>query len=71
VAVEWTQADIDALKAAIANGVLLVTYNGPPYRQVQYQSLSEMRKLLASMNRQVSGAPNVRLATTSRGFRNG
>lgn len=67
--IEWTQADIDRLKEAVARGVSSVTYDGPPRRTVQYQSLSEMRRLLASMNRQVQGAPRNRKAQFRKGFR--
>ena len=51
----WTQADIDTLKAAIAKGVLSVSYAGPPARSITYQSLAEMRSLLADMVRSVNG----------------
>ncbi len=46
----WTQADADALSAAVATGVTRVHYSGPPERDVQYASLEAMRALLASMN---------------------
>jgi hypothetical protein len=52
----WTQLDIDALKKAIGSGVLRVRYSGPPEREITYQSLAEMRKLLAEMVADVSGA---------------
>jgi hypothetical protein len=68
----WTQADIDTLKAAIAGGVLSVTYNGPPSRTVTYQSLAEMRKLLGEMVADVQGAAGTRkafrLAQTRKGL---
>lgn len=64
----WTQADIDTLKAAIASGVLSVSYAGPPARSIMYQSLGQMRDLLASMERSVSSTPSYRLATTSKGL---
>jgi hypothetical protein len=69
MAVTWTQDDIDTLKAAIASGVLTVSYAGPPARTITYQNLAEMRELLADMNRQVSEAPTRRLAQFSKGFR--
>jgi hypothetical protein len=47
VTVNWTQNDVDQLKAAIASGTLKVEYSGPPARAVTYQSLDEMRKTLA------------------------
>jgi hypothetical protein len=67
----WIQADIDTLKAALKSGVLSVTYSGPPSRSVTYQSLSEMRKLLAEMVADVAqqaGRASYRLAKTSKGF---
>lgn len=68
----WVQADINNLKAAIATGVLSVKYSGPPERTVVYQSLSEMRKLLAEMVAEVTGAAGTRQsyrkAATSKGF---
>lgn len=45
----WTQTDVDNLKAAVAQGILTVRYDGPPGRTVTYQSLGAMRDLLASM----------------------
>lgn len=66
--VTWTQADIDALQAAIASGVLTVSYDGPPRRQITYKSTSEMVQVLALMNRQVSATPSHRHAKFSRGF---
>jgi len=63
----WTQADIDTLKAAVASGVLEVSYAGPPERRVRYQDLAQMRSLLASMVAQVTGAPRVRYASHSKG----
>lgn len=67
----WTQTDIDTLKAAVASGVLQVRYDGPPARMVQYQSLGEMRKLLASMVADVAaaaGGTSYVLASTRKGF---
>jgi hypothetical protein len=68
----WTQEDVDTLKAAIASGVLTVAYDGPPRRLITYQSLAEMRSLLAEMIADVAGAAGtrktVRLATSRKGF---
>lgn len=67
----WTEADMAPLRAAIASGVLTVVYDGPPRRQITYQSLGEMRALLASMERDIAraaGRPTVRFASTSKGF---
>jgi hypothetical protein len=52
----WTEADILALRTAIASGVLSVSYSGPPARQVTYQSLDAMRALLAEMRQEVAAA---------------
>lgn len=68
----WTEDDVTALKTAIASGVLSVEYSGPPARRVTYQSLSEMRKLLAEMRGEVASAAGTRrtfrLAKTRKGF---
>lgn len=69
MAVEWTQADIDTLRTAVASGVLTVKYAGPPQRELTYQSLADMRSLLAEMNRQVTSAPTYRLVAHTKGFR--
>lgn len=65
----WTQAEIDALKSAIATGLLQVSYSGPPARTVTYKSTDEQLKALALMEREVSGssAQGFRLAATSKG----
>lgn len=65
----WTQAEIDTLKAAIASGVLTVTYAGPPQRSVTYQSLTQMRALLAEMRRDVGDYRRYRRVAHSKGFR--
>lgn len=67
----WSQADIDELKAAIKKGVLSVSYSGPPSRSITYQSLTEMRKLLAEMVADVAqqdGRAPYRLVKTTKGF---
>jgi hypothetical protein len=71
VATTWTQADIDTLRAAIASGVMSVSYAGPPQRSVTYQSLDAMRAVLAEMIRDVSGATSYRRVQFLRGFRDG
>lgn len=48
----WTQADIDALKAAMAKGASKVRIGD---EEVQFRSLSEMRAQLADMERAVAG----------------
>lgn len=64
----WNQNDIDSLKAAVASGILTVRYDGPPGRTITYQSLGEMRSLLAEMQRSVTKAPNYRLVQMKKGF---
>ena len=68
----WTSADVTALETAVKTGVLTVSYDGPPKRTITYQSLSEMRALLAEMRADVANAAgtrhNRRLAKTSKGF---
>jgi hypothetical protein len=64
----WTEADITNLRAAIASGVLSVSYAGPPARTVTYQSLDSMRKLLADMVRTVTGPSSYRLVAWRKGF---
>jgi hypothetical protein len=64
----WTQADIDTLKAAVASGVLTVSYAGPPARSQTYQSLDAMRSLLAEMVRQVTQPTTFRHAAFRKGF---
>lgn len=70
----WTQTDVDALKVAVASGILTVRYDGPPGRTITYQSLSDMRSLLASMQQDVAranGQANYRLASTRKGLSTG
>ncbi len=64
----WTEADITALSAAIASGVQSVSYTGPPSRTVTYQSLNQMRSLLASMVIDVREPATVRFAQHKKGF---
>ena len=46
----YTQADLDALNAAIATGPSSVSYNG---QRVDYRDLSQMREVRAEMERQL------------------
>jgi len=68
----WTESDMTALKTAIASGVQTVTYTGPPSRTITYQSLAEMRKLLADMQADVETTAGTRkpyrFAQSSKGF---
>ncbi len=65
----WTQTDINTLKAAIASGVLTVSYAGPPARTVSYHNLAAMRSLLAEMVREVNGTTTHRKVKFKRAFR--
>ena len=49
----WTQADITALKTAMGKGASMVRIGD---EQVQFRSVTEMRALLAQMEREVAGA---------------
>lgn len=71
MALIWTQADVDKLKAAVlalASGeaVQTVSYAGPPARTVTYQSadLEKIRALLAEAVASVSASNGTR-----RGYR--
>jgi hypothetical protein len=70
----WTAEDRDKLKAAVASGVLTVTYggSGTPTRTVTYQSLPAMRALLAEMNAELNNAAgtrsNYKLIATRKGL---
>lgn len=64
---EWTDAEIATLRAAVASGILTVSFAGPPARTITYQSLAEMRDLLASMTSSSGGTP-YRLAATRKGL---
>lgn len=46
----------------------MVSYDGPPRRTVQYQSLDSMRSLLASMVAEVNGGSSYRLGATRKGL---
>jgi len=49
----WSQTDIDALKSAMARGTKRVRYVSG---EIEYQSVDDMRKLLADMEREVNPA---------------
>lgn len=53
----WTQVQIDALKAAIATGVLTVKHGET---LTTYRSLDEMKALLAMMQADVAAGGRVR-----------
>lgn len=63
----WTQADVDTLRAALASGVLVVTYSGPPARSITYQSTQAMLLVLGQAVSELANtagtrAPFLRLA---------
>jgi hypothetical protein len=64
---EFTQAQIDTLKAAIASGTLHVAFAD---RSQTFHSLEDMLKLLAYMERTTNGTDTsyYRLAATSKGL---
>lgn len=68
----WTQAEVDTLKAAVASGVLTVSYEGPPKRMITYQSLAEMRDLLdemtASVGLETGARTKIRRVITNKGL---
>ena len=69
----WTQENIDTLAEAMAGGIKRVVYDGPPKREVEYQTLAEMEVLLGKMVAHVAAlagcAPVRRLVKTQKGFR--
>ena len=70
MAIGYTQEEIDTLRAAIASGVLTVSYAGPPARTVTYQSSQAMRDTLAEMVADVNESTRrrYRRASHSKGF---
>lgn len=58
----WTQAEIDALKAAIGAGVKRVAYSD---HTVEYHTLQEMMAALAIMETVVDSGANVAGAATT------
>lgn len=61
----WTQSDIDALKEAIATGVLSVQYND---KTVRYQSTRDQLTALAAMEAEVAGDAGSGSRSTFAGF---
>lgn len=59
----YTQADIDALKDAIKTGALKVRYADG--REVTYRSLTEMERILDSMETEVKGEAKIRTSFAS------
>lgn len=56
----YTQAQLDALRAAYASGVLTVDYNG---RRVTYHSRAEMAQIIATIEADLSPATTPRRAS--------
>ena len=63
----WTEADIASLEAAIKGGTLRVRFGD---REVQYQSMGEMLKLLQYMKDTVAAGTDTSRTTYAR-FRKG
>lgn len=64
----WTQTDIDALKEAIASGLLSVQYTD---NSVRYQSTSDQLAALAAMEAEVAGESGSGSRSTFAGFQSG
>ncbi|WP_370301012.1 phage head-tail joining protein [Pseudooceanicola sp.] len=65
----WTQAELDALKAAYAAGTVVVHYDG---KRVEYDSEAGLLRRIRTIEAEISTAggnpkPRVGLATFSRG----
>lgn len=62
----WTQADVDALQAAIAagRGARSITFSD---QSVTFNSIEDMLKLLSVMQQGLANHPRYRLAATSKG----
>lgn len=69
VTVTWLQSDVDTLKTAIASGVLVVSYSGPPARTIQYQSIEAMKRILAQIVAEANASTRkrVRYVSTKKG----
>lgn len=62
----YTQADVDRLQAAIAQGVKRVHFND---RDIEFRSLDEMERILAIMQADVApGRQRYRVATFTKGL---
>ena len=65
----FTQANVDAMKAAIARGAKVLQLNG---ERVEYNTFNEMRAALRMMEEEVAGITpgsfKVTYPTTSRGL---
>lgn len=62
----YSQADIDALKIAIASGAKKVKFSD---RETEYRDLAEMKQILRDMESSVSGKRRTAFSPTySRGY---
>ena len=68
MATSWTQTDIEALEVAIKGGVLRVRFEN---REVTYNSVGEMLKLLQTMKDTVDVEPSSASRVTYARFRKG
>lgn len=67
----YTQAQLDALKAAYASGLLEVDYNG---RRMRYQSRNEMRGIIAEIEAELTpstATPSRTVGAFSSGLQSG
>lgn len=64
----YTQAQLDALRAAVVRGVRTVTMNG---ESVTYASTADMLRIIAMIERDIATnkGPILRTHPTDRGFR--
>lgn len=64
----YTQAQLDALQAAVAKGVKTVSYDG---QSVTYQSISDMLALIDMIEKELGLKPATKrvVYSTGRGFR--
>lgn len=62
----YSRDDLARVEAAIASGTTSVQYKD---RRVQYQNLSELRRLRRAMLAEIEGAEGVRRKPRSRWFR--
>ena len=65
MATQYTQAEYDALRQAIASGALSVSHDG---ETVTFRSASEMRALLAAMERSLGIRTSTRRRVHALGF---
>lgn len=69
MAATYTQTQIDELSAAIATGILTVSYSGPPARTITYQSIAAMQAQLARMVASLDRAAGTRVTSRRAAYR--